>query len=64
MEIMRVKILINCETESEILVHLSVIRSSIKAKLKANGEFTMDQKFTDVNCYGDHEAYIELGKVK
>ncbi len=57
----RVSIEIVCETEQEILTHLSVIRAAVKKQLKKDGdEFLKDKIFEDSNCYGEHTAIIRL----
>lgn len=60
---LRVDIVIECETEDEILSHISVIRQQIKNKLKQiNNEVTQTIQLEDSNCYGNHTVIINLDK--
>jgi hypothetical protein len=60
---LRVDIVIECETEDQILSHLSMIRKQIKDKLKAINNEVMDTiHIEDSNCYGDHTVIINLDK--
>jgi len=58
----QINVQINCETEQEILTHLSVIRSNIKKYLNRPdnaGEISvLPVNFEDNNCYGTHEVNI------
>lgn len=57
-----VNIIINCETEEEILSHLSAIRSRFKKELRKlpNGiPDGVDMEWDDDNCYGSHVVRIE-----
>lgn len=56
----RVDIVIECETEEEILTHLSVIRGQIRKKLKTVGEVNKPILLEDSNCYGSHNIIISL----
>lgn len=58
----KIEINIECETEDEILAHLSVIRQTIKKHLRKNPEITQPVRFTDENCYGEH--VVEIGLIK
>lgn len=55
----KVLITINCETEEEILTHLSVIRKEVKKIAKKGIPNGLDVEFNDDNCYGTHEVRIE-----
>ena len=55
----KVSIEINCETEEEILSHLSVIRREVKKIAKKGIPDGLDVQFDDNNCYGTHEVKIE-----
>lgn len=59
---LRVDITILCETEEEILTHLSHIRAEIKKELKAKPEITHTIEIEDSNCYGEHLCVINLDK--
>jgi len=58
----QINIQINCETEQEILTHLSVIRSNLKKYINRGdvaGEISVvPVHFEDENCYGSHEVNI------
>ncbi len=57
---LRVDIVIECETEEEILSHLAKITKQVKDKLKAiNNEVTKTIQLEDSNCYGDHTVIIK-----
>lgn len=61
---MRALIEINCESEEELLSHLSVIRIQVKRAfrkhLKNDPEYMEEPSFElkDSNCYGDHRVII------
>lgn len=61
----KVSITIECETEQEILSHLSEIRKRLKRELRPNNGFNghipdgVDLQWEDNNCYGTHEVKIE-----
>lgn len=59
---MEITIKIQCDDDDEALTHLSVIRQTLKKKLKEshdsdNGDYL---EFSDSNCYGDHEVKVTL----
>jgi hypothetical protein len=47
-----VQIRICCESEDELLTHLSVIRNEVKRVLKFENEVKRNITFADDNCYG------------
>jgi hypothetical protein len=64
---MNIIIGIECETYSEVMQHLSVIRQQIKSEFKkqikegkCEGDGSGVQPFeaNDNNCYGDHEIKL------
>lgn len=58
----KVSITIECETEKEIIAHLTAIRKEAKKHLKVNkGGIPdgLDLIWDDNNCYGTHEVKIE-----
>ena len=56
---MQIEISINCETEQELLNHLSAIRLSIKREIrKQKGEFKTPATLEGSNCYGEHTINI------
>lgn len=57
---LKMRIQINCETEQELLNHLSVIRATLKKKLNCmiDGEIVKPVRFGDNNCYGTHNVSI------
>jgi hypothetical protein len=60
---LRADIVIECETEQELLSHLTVIRQQVKKKLREiNNEITDTIILEDSNCYGDHTVVINLDK--
>jgi len=60
---LRVDIVIECETEDEVLSHLRVIQKQIKAKYReTNNEVKGTIQLEDSNCYGDHTVIINLDK--
>ena len=63
------KIEIDCDTESELYVHLSVIRSQLKKAFKENkNKMILGQRekaiinVYDCNCYGVHYAAAHINK--
>lgn len=56
-------IVINCEDEREMFLHLTKIREQVKKHFKKNDDqITGRIEFKDSNCYGDHVAIIDLDK--
>lgn len=60
----KVYISISCETEEEILTHMSIARQQIKSVIRKNkGELELKEreviKLEDSNCYGDHTVTIQ-----
>ena len=55
---MKVTISIDCEDERELLTHLSVIRQQVKKEFKKlDKEPEQDVvRFSDSNCYGNHNV--------
>lgn len=58
-----IDISIYCETEEEILTHLSVIRSQVKKEIRRRkGEIDLQKDevitITDEACYGQHSLTI------
>lgn len=51
---------VHCETEEELLSHLSAIRATLKKKLNCmvNGEIVKPLNFGDNNCYGTHDVVV------
>jgi hypothetical protein len=59
-----IDICIYCETEQEILTHLSVIRSQVKKEIRRRkGEIDLNKDevitITDEACYGEHSLTIK-----
>jgi hypothetical protein len=52
-----------CETEEELLTHLSVVRNEVKRVLKYENEVHRKVDFIDENCYGSHSVEIDLFKL-
>jgi hypothetical protein len=59
---LRVDITILCETEEEILSHLSAMRAELKKQLKEKPEITHCIQIEDSNCYGEHLMVINLDR--
>jgi hypothetical protein len=57
-----VDVRIVCETEDELLTHLSVIRGEVKRVLKYENEVKRRVTYIDDNCYGSHSVEIDLFK--
>jgi hypothetical protein len=57
---MKVKIIIECEDEQELLSHLFVIRRDLKRELKKDPEF--EGHLEDNNCYGWHNILVKDNK--
>jgi hypothetical protein len=56
---MIIEININCETEEEILAHLSEIRKEVKSEIrKQKGELTTPATIEESKYYGDHTINI------
>lgn len=61
---MKAQITIECETVSELITHLDVLKKQIVDKAKeinikvSEDEFPQMLRLTDGNCYGDHVALI------
>lgn len=58
----KVSITINCETEEEIIAHLTTIRKEAKKHLKVGKGGVpdgLDLQWDDNNCYGTHDVVIE-----
>jgi hypothetical protein len=53
------KIEILCETEQELLTHLSVIRANIKKQMRRTPEFDRAKIWEDQNCYGSHLVKVK-----
>lgn len=62
---MKVTIVIECDDEQDLFMHLSVIRQSLKnqSKKMENGFNGMRENekisFDDSNCYGSHSVIME-----
>ena len=60
---LKAKIEIRCETEDELLAHLSVIRREMKRKIRQQkGEITKRIAYQDNNCYGEHIVIVNLDR--
>ena len=55
---MIIEIQIDCETKSELLNHLYVIRQQIKKELEEDDE-RKEVLLSDSNCYGSHCVKIK-----
>lgn len=55
----KVSITIECETEEEIIAHLTAIRKEAKKHLKNGVPDGIDLQWEDNNCYGTHQVKID-----
>ena len=61
---MKATIIIECDDEQDLFMHLSVIRQSLKQKSKQMNGFENLQTYKkveieDSNCYGNHSVILE-----
>lgn len=54
----KVSITIECETENEIIAHLTAIRKEVKSRTRKGIPGGIDLQWDDNNCYGTHEVKI------
>jgi hypothetical protein len=58
---MEINIIIECDNEEDLLLHLSVIRLQIKKAMKKTPTLP-DMVLEDNNCYGYHK--VEIGDTR
>jgi len=57
---MKAKLVIECDDERELLMHLSVVTKQLRAVVKTRYEGVIDKRevLSDNNCYGYHRMVI------